>query len=429
MGDNKKEKKKTRKICVLIVLVLLATIFTAGNIYCKREISTWMHDFYNRKNFAFNEKPDRSEFCPIQGIWQLSDLEQNKEATDTVVDPLEHDKYIAYFKNADNTLRWDNIIEWLTNEENVPSYVECDAFAELMLDMTDDDLEKVIELGQIKDSSFSKYKISDPLKKVASLFVIKTSEERRKVLYKKDYDLEEIIRFDDAETRALGFLQTVIEIDHLQGKQVSVEISSEEYRSQHNTDKCFNYMVIPKRIDNLGLYSPIIKVYPRLDGLGLDVTLDDIYIYDYYSLKNIKTSTKIPKGQLKQIMTLLLDIGNENRCMEISGQIVQVTRESCAIAYIADIDFDDELFYLAKAYSAHFQEEIRPEELKEHFFMYDEEFQAYYRWWLRYGEKETMEYRRLIMDEFRKQGTSYDEATPEQREEAAKVVDQKLKEK
>ncbi|MBO4458079.1 MAG: hypothetical protein J5802_10190 [Butyrivibrio sp.] len=124
MEDNKKKNKKTIKICVLIGLVLLVTIFKANNMYCKREISSWMHDFYDRENFAFKEKPDSIEFCPIRGIWLLSDLAQYKEATDTVVDPSEHDKYIAYFKNADNILQWDNITEWLTNDSSTPYTIE-----------------------------------------------------------------------------------------------------------------------------------------------------------------------------------------------------------------------------------------------------------------------------------------------------------------
>ena len=148
---------------------------------------------------------------------------------------------MAYFKNSDNSLQWDNIAKWLSDESTAPSYIECDALAELMLNMTDDDLEKVIELGQIKSSGFHKYKISNSLKKVASVFVIKTSEERRKVFPKYDFYSEDFFRLDDAETRALGFLQTVIEIDSLNGKQVSVEISSEEYNSSKFVSKCFSY--------------------------------------------------------------------------------------------------------------------------------------------------------------------------------------------
>ena len=429
MNDNKKNKTKKIIRCALIVLLMLMTLYKEWNIYCKREISSWIHDFYSRENFAFNQKSDKSEFCPIRGIWLLSDLAQYKEAAEKDIDSSAHDNYMAYFKNSDNSLQWDNIAKWLSDESTTPSYIECDALAELMLNMTDDDLEKVIELGQIKSSGFHKYKISNSLKKVASVFVIKTSEERRKVFPKYDFYSEDFFRLDDAETRALGFLQTVIEIDKLNGNQVTVEVSSEEYKPPTIVCKCFTYKIIPKGADIFKLYSPVITAYPRQTRDGIQSTLTDIFIYDAYTLKSFQKSVKLPIEQFKQAMTLMIDIGLDNRCMQTSGQIVQVTRENCAIAYISDIEFyDDELFYYAKAYGVHFRKDVSPKELKEHFLKYDESFQDYNNWWCAYGQEEVDNYSLNMIFELSDRGIPYDEATPEQLEEAAKVVDKKLKE-
>ncbi len=429
MNDNKKNKTKKIIRCALIVLLMLMTLYKEWNIYCKREISSWIHDFYSRENFAFNQKSDKSEFCPIRGIWLLSDLAQYQEATEKDIDSSAHDNYMAYFKNSDNSLQWDNIAKWLSDESTAPSYIECDALAELMLNMTDDDLEKVIELGQIKSSGFHKYKISNSLKKVASVFVIRTSEERRKVFPKYDFYSEDFFRLDDAETRALGFLQTVIEIDKLNGNQVTVEISSEEYKPPTIVCKCFTYKIIPKGADIFKLYSPVITAYPRQTELGLKSTLTDIWIYDCYTLKNFQKSVKLPTEPFQQAIDLMIDIGFDNICMQTSGQIIQVTRENCAIAYIADIEFyDDELFYYAKAYGVHYRKDVSPQELKEHFLKYDESFQDYNNWWYEYSQEEVDNYSLNMIFELKDRGIPYDEATPEQLEEAAKVVDKKLKE-
>ena len=429
MDDNKKNKTKKIIRCALIVLLMLMTLYKEWNSYCKREISSWIHDFYSRENFAFDKKSDNSEFCPIRGIWLLSDLAQYKEATEKDIDSSAHDNYMAYFKNSDNSLRWDNIAKWLTDESTAPSYVECDALAELMLNMTDDDLEKVIELGQIKSSGFHKYKISNSLKKVASVFVIKTSEERRKDFPKYDFDSEDFFFLYAAETRALGFLQTVIEIDKLNGNQVSVEISSEEYKPLKFVRKCFTYKIIPEGADIFKLDSPVITAYPRQISDGLKSTLTDICIYDCYTLKSFQKSVKLPTEQFEQAIDLMIDIGLDNRCMQTSGQVVKVTRENCAIAYIADIDFyDDELFYYAKAYGVHFRKDVSPQELKEHFLKYDESFQEYNDWWYYCGQEEVDNYNLYMIFELSDRGIPYDEATLEQLEEAAKVVDKKLKE-
>lgn len=428
MEDNK--KKKTIKRCVLIILLLFVTLFQATNTHCKREISSWMNGFYGMESFAFKEKKNSNELSPMYGVWHLSDLAQYRETADKNMNPSERDNYMAYFKNADNTLRWDNISEWLNNDASEPSYVEYDVFAEIMLDMTDDELEKVIELGQIKCSGFSKYRLSDILKNVASVYVIKTSDERRKVFPIYDFRSEEFIRFDDAETRALGFLQTVIEIDNLKGKYVSVEISSEEYQPPIITCKCFTYKVIPKGTDILGLYSPVIMAYPRQTGLGLEETFKDIFVYDYKALANIKTSIRLPKEQLKQAMSFMLDIGYDNQCMEISGQIVQVTRENCVIAYIADIEYDEtELKIRSSAYDIVKGQNMTVEQLKEHFVNRDDDFQMYYAWYLRQHSKQLETYKYAVRFSLANQGiSSLEDATDSQLNKAMQLVSEAIKE-
>ena len=421
-------KKKKIIICLLIAGTFAITARVSTNAYYQRKLAAWMHDFYGRENFAFKEPVDSSGFSPILGVWQLSDLAQYKETEEVEIEDSNRDEYMTYFRNADNTLKWDNIAEWLVKDATDKFAAECDVFAELMLEMTDDDLEEVIELGQVKDSSFSKYRPSEALKNVASAYVIKTSEERRKAFPKYDFHSEKYDRLDGAEARALGFMQTVIEINSMPEKHVNVEISSKEYFPDEHRCKYYTYKVVPEGRINSELFSPVIVAYYRQTSLELIKIFTDAYTYDVHSMTKLKTVSRLPKNELIQVMSLIADIKLSNRYIEGCGHFIQVTRGNCAIGYVADIEFDeDRLFYYTKAYNVNTQADMSIDELKEHFFRYDEEFKDYADWWCYCGDDESSKYRMSLICELAERNLSIDEATPEQLEEASKIVDQKIK--
>ena len=207
-----------------IIMIMLAIVFAVTIIYSefhRLTINKLISLFYEKDNFAFNvEDTDSNKgISAADGVWALTDLANYREVKDRSSNPTEWDTYTEFFRNEDGSLNWDNITDWAKSSDNEFSSIKYDVFAEIMVDMSDDDLEKLLDIGQIKSSTFSGYEISDTLKHIATIYVLKACDIRREDQSDENFTLEDYISYDDPEIRALAFLQTVIEINKLPGKK------------------------------------------------------------------------------------------------------------------------------------------------------------------------------------------------------------------
>ena len=428
-NDTPAKKRKIRPgVLILIVLLVAAGSLLTLHYNYKRTLGSMLIGFYDKQNFAFNEAPHApdKEYNAPDGIWFMTDLADYRALADEQTDSEAWKSSMEYFSNPDGSLNWDNIETWLQSSDNDVSSTEYDVFARMMLDMTDDDLEKILLLGQIKRSPF-KYEVGDTLKHLASIFAI-TANDHRKEVQPSEYSREdEYVLPEETEIRALAFLQTVIELENMNGKLGVVEISAEEYKYSKPC-RCFTFQVTAEGAMSSKLYSPTITVYPRRSGELLDFSIDEIVKYNLMTLAEMKTYYNVPVNELKWVTRFMLNIGDDPKYIELSGNIVQVTRGNCSVAYVADAEFDEDLFYNVKAYNVYEQLEMTTDELISHYLDYDKEYQNYYNWWLYGGKKKIESYRNKIHDLLREQNINMKDATPEQLEEAARQADEQIRE-
>ena len=264
-------------------------------------------------------------------------------------------------------MNWDNITDWAKSSDDEFSSIKYDVFAEIMVDMSDDDVEKILDIGQINSSTFSGYEISDTLKHIATIYVLKASDIRREEQSDESFTLEDSISYDDPEIRALAFLQTVIEINKLSGKKCLVDITKDK--------NGYTFKVKPDGVLSLDLYSPKIKVSRRLYNLEIDMWLDQVYLYNHDGMKHIKNRALLPIQRIKQLNSMILNIGNDGMRMIFYGYELVVMYGDCAVAYIGDLEFDDkELLQKLTEYNENNQIDMSLDELKEHYLKYDDEY-------------------------------------------------------
>ncbi len=122
-------------------------------------------------------------------------------------------------------LNWDNISEWLKQEPIDEKSIEYTVFAEEMMSMTDEDLEKILYLGQNVTIGFGRpdtYKRSEVLPLVAdsySLFI-------KANLMNKELSDEERIELIDQETRTMAFAYAVKQMEYSNGYCMSFDFST-----------------------------------------------------------------------------------------------------------------------------------------------------------------------------------------------------------
>lgn len=363
------QNKSKRKGIIMIMLAIVLAVTIIYSEFHRLTINKLISLFYEKDNFAFNvEDTDSNKgISAADGVWALTDLANYREVKDRSSNPAEWDTYTEFFRNEDGSLNWDNITDWAKSSDNEFSSIKYDVFAEIMVDMSDDDLEKLLDIGQIKSSTFSGYEISDTLKHIATIYVLKACDIRREDQSDENFTLEDYISYDDPEIRALAFLQTVIEINKLPGKKGLVNITKDE--------EGYIFKVKLDGLLSLDLYSPKIKVSRRLSGITIDMWLDDVYLYNYDGMKHITNYSLLPIQRIKRLNSMILNIGNDAKDMEFYGYELVVMYGDCAVAYIGDLEFDDkELLQRLTEYNEKNQTDMSLDELKEHYLKYDDEY-------------------------------------------------------
>lgn len=400
---------------------------------------------------------------------------------------------LAYFLNEDGSYNWDNISEWLKSDPIDVTSMEYAEFAKLMLDMSDDDIKKILMLGQkcnldeipapISYFTPKDYSEGEQIKILASVYALMATECREiseTSDVKDQIAKDDLIRIQDQETRALAFLQAVVELDKLPGTKGEVDISTE-------TDVLGRkiYTIKIDSIPNMNnkdpgaifgealtsdLYSHTITVHPRGTD-SIDPNLD-YHVSEYLESQiHFLTSGEMTSDDYdriaSQILTVLAEAGsdfggealsavigktmfvlnfaqlakdlcddmkngaaaeaaiealrqgNTAICMCITGSVVYTSGGMSGGAHIANISFDEKkLTVLAAGYSIFAKRYVSPEELKEHFLSNDEEFQHYYDWYYS-GEQARKQYEEFVEHALLQAGIGSLEVATEEEVQAA----------
>ncbi|SDB56822.1 hypothetical protein SAMN02910298_02929 [Pseudobutyrivibrio sp. YE44] len=355
-------RQKIKKKIIIIIFIFGAIVIAMYSAYYKMKLKSLTVDFYERNNFGFNsqiKEIDVEQLVSPDAVWFVTDLADYREVSDASSNPIEWDSNKVYFSNEDGSLNWNNIKTWMQDSEIKSTSIEYDVLAEMMIDMSDDDIEKIVELGQVKSPNHFGYELTDNVKHLASIYVLKAKEIENK---------DEI----QAEPRALGFLQTLIEIENLSGEHCSVDISRVER-------DYYSFQIRSEGVIKSDLYSPQIIVSNRLWEMDLDFALDDVYSCNSKELKKIQSVLFLEREQVKAINRLLLDIGNDAMDMKMTGYVINVNRGGLGIAYLADVEFRDEaLLEVITEYNERNNVEMTIEEMKEHYLKYDDVYLNYF---------------------------------------------------
>lgn len=408
MDLRKKERSKSThirriiEITVILALVLFIYFLQRNKIM----VGKLSMELYERQNFAFTSHcvSTNGEHSPIDAVWFIDDLADYETFSNTQLDSSLEQDVMAYYQNTDGSYNWENITKLLHDEKIDVTSTDYLVFSNLMFEMTDEELEQVFNLGQIciKDTSsflsflkLKTYGLSEAFKHIASAYVITAYNYMQETEICYSNKSSEYVLASNQETRAFAFLQAAIEVENIPGIRGIIDISADK---GSRFDDRYVYYVKVKAVPNIidddqidsffgkvlspNLYSPTITVQPRSEELSLESRIDKVVQFDLNAVQQLNKRYMYPKKELKEVVPLLLDIGNDAVCTWMSGVLVQVTRCDFAVAYIGGAVFNpDECYLDVRAYNISKSQDLDTDSLIDHFLQYDNEYMDYYNWW------------------------------------------------
>lgn len=192
-----------------------------------------------------------------------------------------------YFCNKDGSLNWDNITEWIKLAPIDETSYEYDVFSAKMMDMSDEDIEKLLNLGMVANTDSmpdivewtsdyygsKKYIESQNIQITARRYAEIMNVARNREGYNY-LSLSERAYIDDNETRSIAFLEATQAMSDGGGLNMVADITTEG-------------------ADGEKVYKVQINVIP---GSGNDITEGEVIADSYETFDKTRNITVYPRA-------------------------------------------------------------------------------------------------------------------------------------
>ncbi|SFU87689.1 hypothetical protein [Butyrivibrio sp. M55] len=203
-----------------------------------------------------------------------------------------------YFCNKDGSLNWDNITEWIKMDSIDETSYEYDVFSAKMMDMSDEDIEKLLNLGMVANTDnmpkivewtsdyygSKKYIESQNIQITARRYAEIMNVARNREGYNY-LSLSERAYIDDNETRSIAFLEATQAMSDGGGLNMVADITTEG-------------------TDGEKVYKVQINVIP---GSGSNITEGEVLVDSYETFDKTRNITVYPRASADVIDKYLDD--------------------------------------------------------------------------------------------------------------------------
>lgn len=388
------------------------------------------------------------------------------------------------YLGSEGNWNWDNISVWLKSEVIDWSSEEYFYFAREMQEMTDEELEKVIDYAQIRNITISGvyYKMSDVLPLIADYYLLEVNAQKQLTdYYDNDYE-----KYATQEARAIAFAQAVSYMPNGGARKCNVDFSTMEGidgtvhtakvtfeglnisdpavglwdAAKHSRDLAITITVNPRSSDramskdlNDGVKGVLLaNVSPFYTGVLTEEDRYDLALkvgkYVKSKVLGLATSEVDPLGLGQDVMDFAEEVqeaynqskralgavdaanmGEAAMSMAISGRVVNIDGKQGYTSYVLDETYDENaLAVRAAAFSKFSGDVVTTDELKESYNENGEVYIAYNDWYFsEHGKDDLEQYEKEVEEALKivKQTTddvNIEDATLEEVEKAIDII-------